>query len=59
VPEPWWDLVGCAFCFAPWVTAVNLAWYLLTDGQTAWWVVNGWLAAAYLAAMIVVRDTPE
>lgn len=56
---PWADLATCPFCAAPYIAAVVLAWGLLTDLQVAWWVVNGWLAASYLAAMVVVRDTPE
>lgn len=53
---PWYDLVTCPYCAAPYFAAAVLAWGLLTDFQTAWWVVNGWLAASYLAAMIVARD---
>ncbi|MGH8965452.1 MAG: hypothetical protein ACRDXB_09015 [Actinomycetes bacterium] len=56
---PWSDLAECPFCAAPYFAAAVLAWGLLTDFQVAWWVVNGWLAASYLAAMVVVRDTPE
>lgn len=55
----WADLATCPFCAAPYIAAVVLAWGLLTDLQVAWWVVNGWLALSYLAAMVVVRDTPE
>ena len=29
---------------------------LLSDLSPAWWIVNGWLAGIYVAAMIVVRD---
>ena len=56
---PWAELVDCAFCAAPYIAAVNLAAALLSDLHPAWWIVNGWLAAAYSASMIVVRDTPE
>lgn len=56
---PWADLATCPFCAAPYIAAVVLAWGLATDLHTAWWVVNGWLALSYVAAMVVVRDTPE
>jgi hypothetical protein len=52
----WSELATCPYCAAPYIAAVVLAWGLLTDFQTAWWVVNGWLAASYLASMVVVRD---
>jgi hypothetical protein len=57
--ESWATLPTCAFCVAPYFTAGSLAWALLTDLGTAWWVFHGWLAVAYLASMLVVRDTPE
>jgi len=53
---PWEKLATCPWCAAPYITAIILAWGLLTDFQVAWWVFNGWLAAAYLASMVVVRD---
>lgn len=53
---PWEKLISCPWCAAPYITAIILAWGLLTDFQVAWWVFNGWLAAAYLASMVVVRD---
>lgn len=56
---PWAELVDCAFCAAPYIAAPNLAWAVLSDLHWSWWLVNGWLAAAYSASMIVVRDTPE
>lgn len=52
-----WDtLATCPYCAAPYLAAIILAWGLLTDFQAAWWIVNGWLAASYLASMVVVRD---
>jgi len=56
---PWSDLVTCPFCAAPYIAAVILGWGLLSGGHWTWWVFNGWLALAYLASMLVVRDTPE
>jgi hypothetical protein len=52
----WSALATCPYCAAPYIAAVVLAWGLLTEFQVAWWVVNGWLAASYLASMVVVRD---
>jgi hypothetical protein len=53
---PWSDLVTCPYCAAPYITAAVLAWGLLSDFHVSWWIVNGWLAASYAAAMVVVRD---
>ena len=58
-PQNWADLVQCAFCFAPWVAAPNIAWAVLSDLHWSWWLLNGWLSVAYAASIIVVRDTPE
>jgi len=55
----WGDLATCPFCMAPWVGLADLAWGWFTELQPAWWFVNLWFAVAYLAAMVVVRDTPE
>lgn len=54
---PWYDLVTCPYCAAPYFTALVLAWGLLSDFNTVWWVFNGWLAGAYVAAIIVARDS--
>jgi len=53
---PWSTLFHCHWCFAPYATAVVLVWGWLTDLQPAWWLVNGWLAASYVASMVVERD---
>lgn len=64
----WQLLAMCAFCMAPWVTLFvggtgllagvydPSAYGTLTGAQAAWWVFNGWLAVAYLAASYVARD---
>lgn len=52
----WEDLATCPYCAAPWLAVPIGLWGWLTDLQTAWWVFNVWMAAAYLAAMVVVRD---
>lgn len=59
VNEAWAELVRCAFCFAPWATLVVGAWGWASGLHWTWWAFNGWLAGAYLAALVVVRDTPE
>ena len=56
---PWSKLVHCHWCMAPWLTIPVGLWGWLTNLQTAWWVFNGWLAAAYVASMIVERDEVE
>lgn len=53
---PWFALVSCPYCAAPYIAAVIMAWALLTDLHWSWWVFNGWLAASYLASIIVVKD---
>lgn len=52
----WSELATCPYCAAPYISAAILAWGLLTDFQTAWWIVNGIMAGAYVAAIVVVRD---
>lgn len=65
--EGWAPLLTCPFCAAPYAAAVDLTWAvlarhgLLTGTGTwgiAWWLVNGWAAVSYAAAMLVVRDEP-
>jgi hypothetical protein len=55
----WETLPTCAFCMAPWITLVALAWAVASDLHWTWWAFFGWLAASYASSMIVVRDTPE
>lgn len=54
--ESWSKLVQCPWCLAPYATAAVLAWAVLSDLHWTWWAFNGWLAAAYVASMIVWRD---
>lgn len=56
VPGGWTDMLHCAYCFSTWATIPVLGWAILSDLSPAWWIINGWLAAAYVAAMIVARD---
>jgi hypothetical protein len=53
---PWYALVSCPYCAAPWLTIPILAWAVLSDTHWTWWLFNGWLAVAYIAAIIVVKD---
>jgi hypothetical protein len=52
----WSTLVHCPWCFGPWASAIVLAWGLLTDFHTPWWVFNGWLGGSYIASWIVFHD---
>jgi len=56
---PWSGLVDCHFCVSPYIAAPIFAWGWLSDLHWSWWAFNGWLALAYLAAIVAVRDTPE
>lgn len=64
VPQQWADLATCPFCLAPWIQLASLLWAWIggLDPQTwsggLWWLAHLWLALAYIAAMIVVRDQP-
>jgi len=58
-PSDWEDLATCAFCAAPWAAALTLGWAITSDLHWTWWLFHGWLGGAYVASMIVVRDTPE
>lgn len=57
-PGQWQELATCPFCFAPYAVLGDGAWAWLGDLDPAWWAVNTWLAASYLAAMVVLRDEP-
>lgn len=56
VPGPWQKLLTCAFCAAPWFMVVCFAWALATDFHWTWWLFYGWLAASYLASIVVAYD---
>lgn len=53
---PWEELLKCGYCFAIYPTTAIVLWGYLTDWQSAWWITNGILAAAYLAPMVVTFD---
>lgn len=52
----WQVLAICHWCASPWIAALVIAWAVLSDLHWTWWAFNGWLAASYVAAMIVERD---
>lgn len=58
VPEKWAALVECPFCAAPWFALPNLLLAWASDLAWYWWLPNLWLSAAYLAAIVNVRDVP-
>lgn len=54
----WAPLVECPFCVSPYIAAVTIGWAVLSDLHWSWWLFHGWLAVAYLAAMLNTRDIP-
>jgi hypothetical protein len=58
--SPWAKLGKCAFCLAPWLSVVMIAWALLTDlSFWWWWLPNVWFGVvSYGAAILVAYDQP-
>lgn len=52
----WSDLIECPWCFAPYATAINVTWAVLSNLHWSWWIANVVAASAYLASWIVVHD---
>lgn len=55
----WNKLLHCHWCFAPWATLVVGALAYACDQwgvAYVWFIVFGWLAASYLASMVVQFD---
>lgn len=52
----WAKLAECQFCLAPYLTAGMIGWAWVSDLHWTWWVVNGWWAASYFAAIVVSYD---
>lgn len=62
----WQWLMFCGYCFSFWATLLVVGWADLSgvfDGEPvadwmtpAWWLVNGTLAASYLAAVFMAND---
>ena len=58
-PTSWVNVWECHFCLAPYLAAGMGAWAWASGLDTVWWVVNGWWAASYVAAVFVAYDQPE
>lgn len=59
--DDWAKLATCPYCAAIYLSAVIMGWaalsvWLTGDIHWTWWLFNGTLAVAYLAAVFVVRD---
>jgi hypothetical protein len=52
---PWYDLVDCPWCLAPWLVAPNLILAVVTDLHPAWWIINGWLAASLATSWVAIK----
>lgn len=64
LPDKWAGVMVCPFCIAPYLVAVNIAWFLALyhHGDTFlwWWLLpNLWWGASYAAAIVVAYDMPE
>jgi hypothetical protein len=55
----WAALVDCPYCAAPYFAALVLAFGELTDYGKVWWIVCGWLAGSYVAAVFIAHDGDE
>jgi drug/metabolite transporter (DMT)-like permease len=55
----WLGLMDCPFCLAPYLTAGMFAWAYLCDLHWSWWMVNGWWAMSYVAAIVYSYDQPD
>lgn len=59
----WSKIAECPFCLSPYLSTGMFVWAYLAyshgDIHWTWWVVNGIWAGSYLAAILVVYDTPE
>lgn len=52
----WNLLLHCAFCIPVWTTFGVLLWGYFTDWNTAWWLINGGMGAAYAASYVLIFD---
>lgn len=55
----WAVLPFCQWCFSFWATLPIVLWGWCSDFHTAWWIINGSLAASYLAAIFMTNDTDD
>lgn len=54
----WLGLWECPYCLAPYLSAGLIAWAYFSDLHWTWWLINGWWAASYVAAIIYSYDQP-
>lgn len=55
----WKKLGECAFCLAPYLSLVMIAWALLSDLAWWWWLPNIWWGVmSYGAAILMSYDQP-
>lgn len=59
VGDDWGLLMFCGYCASFWITAGIALWGWAVDFDEPWFLVNGILAASYLAAMTMARDGDE
>lgn len=62
----WFWLALCGYCMAPWVSipVIGLGFaadvygpsYPDTTAALVWWIVTGWWAVSYLAAIVMAND---
>lgn len=62
----WWDtitkdgewakLAHCPWCFSPWAFLVVGGSGILSHLHPIWWLINGWLALAYVTGWVVFHD---
>lgn len=52
----WQTLTMCGYCFSFWATLLVVLTGWASDWHTAWWLVNGVLAASYAAAVFMAFD---
>lgn len=52
----WALLLFCPWCFSPWATLGVILWGYFSGFDTLWWIINGSLAASYLAAIFMTQD---
>ncbi len=59
----WESLFTCWWCFSFWAALLCIGWSLgglfVLWVAWSWWIFWGGLAVAYVATMVIVRDTPE
>lgn len=52
----WSKIVHCPWCASPYISAILLAWGVLSRLHWSWWVFCGWLAGSYIASWVVFHD---